>query len=182
MPELDDEFAKDVSEFSTLKEYKDDIKKTIAERYQKDADNKDESKLVETVVNNAEIDVPDVMIEEQIDQYIEDFKYQLSYQGLNIENYFKYTETTMEQLRENHRERALKAVRTRLVFEEIVKAEKIKASAKDVEAKIKEYAERINQPYEAAKEQLRDDDRYYFENQVITDALIALLKKENTLA
>ena len=182
LPELDDEFAKDVSEFSTLKEYKDDIKKTIAERYQKDADNKDESKLVETVVDNTEIDVPDVMIEEQIDQYIEDFKYQLSYQGLNLDNYFKYTETTMEQLRETHRERAKKAVRTRLVFEEIVKAEKIKASAKAVEAKIKEYAERINQPYEAIKDQLREEDKYYFENQVITDALIALLKKENTLA
>lgn len=182
LPELDDEFAKDVSEFSTLKEYKDDIKKTISERYQKDADNKDESKLVETVVDNAEIDVPDVMIEEQIDQYIEDFKYQLSYQGLNLDNYFKYTETTMEQLRETHRERAKKAVRTRLVFEEIVKVEKIKASAKAVEAKIKEYAERINQPYESLKDQLREEDRYYFENQVITDALIALLKKENTLA
>lgn len=182
LPELDDEFAKDVSEFSTLKEYKEDIKKNIAERYQKDADNKDESKLVETVVNNASIDVPDVMIEEQIDQYIEDFKYQLSYQGLSLENYFKYTETTMEQLRETHRERAEKAVRTRLVFEEIVKIEKIKASPKAVEAKIKEYAERINQPYETLKEQLRDEDRYYFENQVITDALIALLKKENTLA
>ena len=182
LPELDDEFAKDVSEFSTLKEYKEDIKKNIAERYQKDADNKDESKLVETIVDNAEIDVPDVMIEEQIDQYIEDFKYQLSYQGLNLDNYFKYTETTMEQLRESHRERAKKAVRTRLVFEEIVKAEKIKASAKAVEAKIKEYAERINQPYETLKDQLREEDRYYFENQVITDALIALLKKENTLA
>ena len=182
LPELDDEFAKDVSEFSTLKEYKEDIKKNIAERYQKDADNKDESKLVETIVDNAEIDVPDVMIEEQIDQYIEDFKYQLSYQGLNLDNYFKYTETTMEQLRETHRERAKKAVRTRLVFEEIVKAEKIKASAKAVEAKIKEYAERINQPYETLKDQLREEDRYYFENQVITDALIALLKKENTLA
>lgn len=182
LPELDDEFAKDVSEFSTLKEYKDDIKKTISERYQKDAENKDESNLVETVVNNATIDVPDVMIEEQIDQYIEDFKYQLSYQGLNIENYFKYTDTTMEQLRQTHRERAEKAVRTRLVFEEIVKAEKIKASAKAVEEKIKEYAERINQPYETLKEQLREEDRYYFENQVITDALITLLKKENTLA
>ena len=99
-----------------------------------------------------------------------------------MDNYFKYTETTMEQLRETHRERAKKAVRTRLVFEEIVKAEKIKASAKAVEAKIKEYAERINQPYEAIKDQLREEDKYYFENQVITDALIALLKKENTLA
>lgn len=182
LPEIDDEFAKDVSEFSTLKEYKDDIKKTIADRYQKDADNKDESKLVETVVDNATIDVPDVMIEEQIDQYIEDFKYQLSYQGLNFDNYFKYTETTMEQLRKTHRERAVKAVRTRLVFEEIVKIEKIKASAKAVDAKIKEYAERINQPYEELKERLSEQDRYYFENQVITDLLIALLKKENTLA
>ena len=126
--------------------------------YQKDADNKDESNLVEAVVNNAAIDVPDVMIEEQIDQYIEDFKYQLSYQGLNIENYFKYTETTMEKLRETYRERAEKAVRTRLVFEEIVGAEKIKASEKAVDKKIKEYAERVNQPYEAVKGQLREED------------------------
>ena len=182
LPALDDEFAKDVSEFSTLKEYKDDIKKNIADRYQKDADNKDESNLVEAVVNNAAIDVPDVMIEEQIDQYIEDFKYQLSYQGLNIENYFKYTETTMEKLRETYRERAEKAVRTRLVFEEIVGAEKIKASEKAVDKKIKEYAERVNQPYEAVKGQLREEDMDYFKNQVITEALIALLKKENTLA
>lgn len=182
LPELDDEFAKDVSEFSTLKEYKDDIKKNIADRYQKDADNKDESNLVEAVVNNATIDVPDVMIEEQIDQYIEDFKYQLSYQGLNIENYFKYTETTMEKLRETYRDRAEKAVRTRLVFEEIVGAEKIKASDKAVDKKIKEYAERVNQPYEALKGQLREEDMDYFKNQVITEALIALLKKENTLA
>lgn len=182
LPALDDEFAKDVSEFATLKEYKEDIKKNIAEKYQKEADNQDESKLVETVVNNAEIIIPDVMIEEQIDQYVEDFKYQLTYQGLNLENYFKYTETTMEQLRATYRERAEKSVRTRLVFEEIVKVEKIKASAKAVDARIKEYAERINRSYEEVISQLSDEDRRYFENQVVTDALIALLKKENTLA
>ena len=174
LPTLDDDFAKDVSEFDTLKAYKDDIKKTIAERYQKDADKENESKLVETVVENTKIDVPDEMIEEQIDQYIEDFKYQLSYQGLNIDNYFKYTGTTMEQLRKDHRERADKAVRTRLVFEEIVKAEKIKASKKAVDAKIKEYAERIGQPYEEFSAQLREGDTYYVE--------IELLKKENTIA
>ncbi len=75
-------------------------------------------------------DVPDAMIEEQIDQYIEDFKYQLSYQGLDIDNYFKYTNTTMKDLRDSHKERAEKAVRTRLVFEEIVKAEKSKRTQK----------------------------------------------------
>ena len=122
------------------------------------------------------------MIEEQIDQYIEDFKYQLSYQGLNIDNYFKYTGTTMEQLRQDHKERADKAVRTRLVFEEIVKAEKIKPAKKAVDAKIKEYAERIGQTYEDFSKQLREGDTYYFENQVITEALIELLKKENTIA
>ncbi len=182
LPALDDDFAKDVSEFDTLKAYKDDIKKTIAERYQKDADSKNESKLIETVVDNTKIDVPAEMIEEQIDQYIEDFKYQLSYQGLNIDNYFKYTGTTMEQLRQDHKERADKAVRTRLVFEEIVKAEKIKPAKKAVDAKIKEYAERIGQTYEDFSKQLREGDTYYFENQVITEALIELLKKENTIA
>lgn len=182
LPELDDEFAKDVSEFSTLKEYKDDIKKTIADRYDKDARNKDEDKLIETVVSNTVFDVPDAMIEEQIDQYIEDFKYQLSYQGLDIDNYFKYTNTTMKDLRDSHKERAEKAVRTRLVFEEIVKAEKIKANAKAVDAKIKEYAERIGKTYEEISAELGQGDKYYFENQVITETLLELLKKENTLA
>ncbi len=182
LPELDDEFAKDVSEFSTLKEYKDDIKKTIADRYAKDARNKDEDKLIETVVSNTVFDVPDAMIEEQIDQYIEDFKYQLSYQGLDIDNYFKYTNTTMKDLRDSHKERAEKAVRTRLVFEEIVKAEKIKANAKAVDAKIKEYAERIGKTYEEISAELGQGDKYYFENQVITETLLELLKKENTLA
>ena len=182
LPELDDEFAKDVSEFDSMKEYKADIKKNLEERNAKDAEREDESKLVETVVANTKIDIPEEMIEEQIDQYIEDFKYQLSYQGLNIESYFKYTDRKMEDLRKEYRERAEKAVHTRLVFEEIVKAEKLKANKKEVDAKIKEYAERIGSNYEEFSKQLQDADRYYFENQVITDRLIALLKKENTIA
>ena len=182
LPELDDEFAKDVSEFDTLKDYKADIKKNITERYTKDAEREDENKLIEKIVENTKIDIPEEMIEEQIDQYIEDFKYQLSYQGLNIENYFKYTDRTMEDLRKDYRERAEKSVHTRLVFEEIIKAEKIKADKKAVEAKIKEYAERIGSTYEAVSAELQPQDRYYFENQAITESLIALLKKENTIA
>ncbi|MCM1289192.1 MAG: trigger factor [Corallococcus sp.] len=182
LPALDDEFAKDASEFSTLKEMKDDIKKTLKEKNEKSAADKDESKLIETVVENTKFDLPDVMVEEQIDDYVEDFKYQLMYQGLNIDNYFKYTNSTMDDLRGNYRERAEKAVRTRLVFEEIVKAEKIKASAKAVDGKIKEYAERIGKEYDEFKSEMKEQERYYFENQVITESLIALLKKENTIA
>ena len=182
LPELDDEFAKDVSEFDTLKEYKADIKKNLTERYTKDAERADESKLVEAVVANTVIDIPVEMIEEQIDQYIDDFRYQLSYQGLNIESYFKYTERTMQDLRNDYRERAEKSVHTRLVFEEIVKAEKLKATKKEIDTKIKEYAEQMGTNYEELSARLQDSDRSYFENQVITDKLIALLKKENTIA
>lgn len=182
LPTIDDEFAKDASEFSTLKEMKEDIKKTLKEKNEKAAADKDDSKLVETVVENTKFDLPDVMIEEQIDEYVEDFKYQLMYQGLNIDNYFKYTNRTLKDLRDTYRERAEKAVRTRLVFEEIVKAEKIKASAKAVDAKIKEYAERIGKDYNEYKSQIKEQERAYFENQVITENLLDLLKKENTIA
>lgn len=182
LPELDDDFAKDVSEFDTLEEYKADIAKHIGERYQADADRANESKLVETVVDNATVDIPVEMIEEQIDSYIEDFKYQLMYQGLNIDAYYKYTGSNEATLRGNYRERAEKAVRTRLVFEAIVKAEKIKATAKQIEAKAKAYAEGIGKSYDDFMKENGEQAKVYFENEVITENLIELLKKENTIA
>ena len=182
LPALDDEFAKDVSEFDTLKAYKADIKKHIEERYNAAAERETESKLIETVVENTKIDIPVDMIEEQIDRYVEDFEHQLGHQGLSLDMYIKYTGSDMHQLRENYRERAEKSVHTSLVFEEIVKAEKIKASAKAVDAKIKEYADLHKIPHEELLEHLQPADRYYFENQVVTDELIKLLKKENTIA
>ena len=151
LPEVDDEFAKDASEFSTMEEFKADIRKTLQAKNDKLAADQDESKLVETIVENAKMEIPDVMIEEQIDDYVQDFRYQLSYQGLSLENYFKYTNSDLQQLRSNYRERAQKAVRTRLVFEEIVKAEKIKATAKKVDAKIKQYAETIGKSFDEVK-------------------------------
>ncbi len=182
LPEADDEFAKDVSEYSTLKEYKASIKKTLKEEREKAAADKDENNLIEAVVNNTAFSVPDSMIEQQIDDYIEDFKYQLMYQGLDIENYYKYTDTTPEKLRENYRVRAEKAVRTRLVFEAIVKAENITASDEAVEEKIKEYAAQSGRDFEEFKAALKPEETYYFKNQVITESLLELLKKENTVA
>lgn len=182
LPEVDDEFAKDASEFSTMEEFKADIRKTLQAKNDKLAADQDESKLVETIVENAKMEIPDVMIEEQIDDYVQDFRYQLSYQGLSLENYFKYTNSDMQQLRSNYRERAQKAVRTRLVFEEIVKAEKIKATAKNVDAKIKQYAETIGKSFDEVKAGLQEQEKYYFENQVITEALMELIKSQNTIA
>ena len=182
LPELDDEFAKDVSEFDTLKDYKADIKKHLQEHNDAAAERETESKLIDTVVENTKIDIPEDMIEEQIDRYVEDFEHQLSHQGITLEMYFKYTNSDAQSLRANYRERAQKSVHSSLVFEEIVKAEKIKASAKAVDAKIKEYAELNQIPHEELVAQLRPEDRGYFENQVVMDELLKLLKKENTIA
>ena len=182
LPELDDEFAKDVSEFSTLKAYKDDIKKNMKAEREKEANIKDENTLMETIVNSAKIDIPKEMIEEQIDDFVEDFKYQLMYQGLSIDNYFKYTNSTMETLRSNYTERAEKAVRTRLVLEAIAKKEDLKADPAVVEAKIKEYAVNAGADVEKFTAQLTPEQRGYFENQAITETLIEFLKKSNTIA
>lgn len=182
LPQLDDEFAKDVSEFDTLADYKADIKAKLVEERTKTAERKDESSLVETVVNNAKFDVPVEMIEEQIDEHVEEFKYQLMYQGLKIEDYLKYTNSTIETLRENYRERATNSVRTRLVFEQIVKEENIKADKEGVDAKIAEYAKQSGQDVAEFEAGLQPDQMAYFENQVITEKLLDLLKKENTIA
>ncbi len=181
VPALDDEFAKDVSEFDTLEQYKDDIKANIATGKLKDAERKDESKLVDAVVANAKFVLPVEMIDSQIDEYVEEFSYQLSYQGLKLEDYLQYTGGDMTALRETHRERATSAVGTRLVFEAIVKAEKIKADKKTVNAKVKEYAVQVGQEAKAFAEGLTEEQMGYFENQVITEKLLALLKAENTV-
>lgn len=182
LPELDDEFAKDSSEFSTLEEMKANLRTELQAKNDKIAQNADESKLVETIVDNTKINLPVEMIDEQIDEYIEDFKYQLMYQGLDINKYYEYTNTTEQQLRDTYRDRAEKAVRTRLVFEEIVKVEKISATEAAIDEKIKEYAEQINKTFDEFKASLHTNELAYFENQAVTEALLAFLKNENTIA
>lgn len=181
VPTLDDDFAKDVSEFDTLAEYKASIEANLLAGKETQATRKDESALVDAVVANAKFELPVEMIEAQIDDYVEEFNYQLSYQGLKLEDYLQYTGSDMTALRETHRDRATSAVGTRLVFEAIVKAEKIKADKKSVTASIKEYAKQVGQDAKEFEAGLNDEQRGYFENQVITTKLLDLLKAENTI-
>jgi trigger factor len=182
LPAIDDEFAKDVSEFDSLDEFKADIKSKLAADKKKAAENKDENTLIDTVVCNATVEIPAEMIDDQVEEYIEDFKYQLSYQGLNIDDYFKYTGTTLEQLKEQHKERAAKTVRTRLVFEAIVKAENITATDEEVDAKARDYAEKMGQEADKFIASLTPDQRGYFVGQAVTESIIEFLKTNNTIA
>ena len=133
LPELDDEFAKDVSEFDTLKAYEADVKKKIKERKEDSAEAALERKIIETVVENASVNVPQCMINDETEEMVNEFAYRLMYQGMNIDDYFKYTGQTPEKLKETYVEPATKAVKTRLVLEQVIKAAGIEVTPEDEE-------------------------------------------------
>lgn len=164
LPELDDEFAKDVSEFDTLDELKADTKSTLLKQAENKAEGENKDKVIGQIVEACEIDVPEVMIENQIDMEIRNFEQSLQYQGLNLDTYLMYTGTTREAMREQLKENAEKAVRTDLVLSEIKKVEKIEASEEELEAELTRMAEMYNQELDKFKKTLREEDKAYFQD------------------
>ena len=150
LPELDDEFASEVSEFETLEDYKADIKEKIREEKKAQAKTERENKIVDTAVENASMDIPEAMIEEQVQQMTEEFAQRLSYQGLNLEQYFQFTGMDAQKFADNMKPQAVKRIETRLVLEAIVKAENIEASEDD----FKEELDKMAAMYQMEAEQL----------------------------
>lgn len=140
LPKIDDDFAKDVSEFDTLADLKADIKAKMEKENEEKAKYESEEAAIEAVCKDVEIDIPSGMIETEIDNMIKDIENKLSYQGLTLDQYLKLTNKTNESLRKEFDEQANKAVKSRLVLEAIIKAEDIKPDDKDIEEKIKEMA------------------------------------------
>jgi trigger factor len=128
LPELDDDFAQDVSDFDTLAEYKEDLKKIIAERKENEAKGKKEDEAISKIVESSKMDIPEAMVDTQVNKMVEDFAQRLQQQGLSISQYFQYTGMTAEKIVEEMRPEALKRIQTRLVLEAVVKAENIEVS------------------------------------------------------
>ena len=141
LPELDDDFAKDVSEYDTLDELKDSIRKGIETNHEKQADQKVENDLIDQVVGGMKAEIPDAMIESRIEELVQDFQYRISQQGLKLEQYLQYMGMTMEQFKEQFREQADKQVKMRLAMEAIVAKESIEATEEEFEAEIKRIAD-----------------------------------------
>lgn len=156
LPELDDEFAQDVSEFDTLEEYKADVKKNLIERRTKNAQHEKEAKAVEKAVENASFDVPEPMIQYQVRQMAEEFAQRMTQQGLSIEQYMQYTGMTPDKLFDDMRPEAEKRVKNGLVLEAIVKAEKIEATEADFEEELKNMASMYQMDVEKIKELVDD--------------------------
>ena len=141
LPELDDDFAKDVSEYDTLEELKDSIRKGIQTNHEKQAEQSVENDLIDQVVGGMKADIPDAMIESRIEELVQDFQYRISQQGLKLEQYLQYMGMTMDQFKEQFREQADKQVKMRLAMEAIVAKESIEATEEEFEAEIKRIAD-----------------------------------------
>ncbi len=152
LPELNDEFAEEVSEFDTLDEYKTDIRSKLLERKQKDAATENENRVVEKVVENASMEIPEKMLETQVQNMINDYARRMQSQGMSLEQYMQYTGITLESLKEQTRPQAEKSIRTRLVLEAVVKAEDINISDEAVEEELKKMADSYKMDIEKVKE------------------------------
>ena len=175
MPVLDDEFAQDVSEFDTLDEYKADIKANLEKAAKEAADKKYENDVIKKAVDNAEVVIPDVMVERQLDNILKRLEMSLRYQGMELKNYLDMMGMEEEALRNEYRDRALQDVKTQLVLEKIAAEEKVDATQEEIEAEIAETAEKYKQSLEDFKKHLKNDDIEYIKDTVITNKTIALM-------
>ena len=140
LPELDDEFAQDVSEFDTLAEYKEDVKKKLTERKEADAHRTKEDEAIEKIIDDAKMDIPEAMIDNQVNSMINDFANNMMQQGLSMEQYMQFTGMTMDKFKEQVRPDAVKRIQSSLVLEQIAKDENIEVTDADVDAEIEKMA------------------------------------------
>ncbi len=158
LPELDDDFAKDVSEFDTLAEYKADVRAKLNERYEKEADGHVEEQIIDALIGKVEADIPDAMIETEAENMLRDYDNNLRMQGMNLNDFVKYTGMTLDTMREQFKPRAERQVKTRLALEKIAELEKIEATKEDIEGEIKRMAEAYGMKEEDIRKYVTDED------------------------
>ena len=175
LPELDDEFAKDVSEFDTLEEYKADIKKNLEEKKADAAKRAKEDAAVDAAVANATMEIPDAMLDTQVNQMIDDFARRMQSQGLTMDQYMQFTGTTLASLQEQMKPQALKRIQTRLVLEKIAEAEAIEIADEKIEEEINKMAEIYKMEADKLKEMLGDAEKEQMKKDMAVQEAVTIL-------
>ena len=182
LPELNDEFASEVSEFDTLDEYKKDVEKKLAEKEEIEANSKNEDAVVAKVVENASMEIPDKMIDAQAENMVQDMARRMQSQGLSLDMYLKYTGMTVEQMKEQARPDAEKRIRTRLVLEAVAKAENIQISDEKVDEEVAKMAEAYKMEVEKLKSYMSESDVKQMKEDLAVQQAVDLLVAEAKLA
>ncbi|WP_027296637.1 trigger factor [Robinsoniella sp. KNHs210] len=175
LPEADDDFAKDVSEFDTLAEYKEDIKKNLAEKKEKEAKTAKENAVVAKIVENATMEIPDPMVDGQVRQMADDFARRIQSQGLSVEQYFQFTGMSAEKLFEQMRPEAEKRIQNSLVLEAVAKAEDIQISDEKVEEELAKMAEMYKMEVEKLKEIMGDYEKEQIKNDLAIQEAVTMV-------
>ena len=175
LPEIDDEFAAEVSEFDTLEEYKADIKAKIKEQKASEGKTKQEDQVVEQAVKNAEYEIPKAMIETQALQMVEDFGQRIQSQGLTMEQYFQFTGMTSDKMLEEMRPQAIKRIETRLVVEAIAKAENIEISDEKLDEELAKMAEAYKMEVDKLKEFMSDNEKKQMKEDMAVQEAVTFL-------
>ena len=177
IPEIDDEFAAEVSEFDTLDEYKADVKAKIKEQKENEGKQKKEDQAVEKAVANAAMEIPEAMIDEQVRQMVNEFAQNMQYQGISFEQYCQITGMTLEKIQEETRPQAVKRIETRLVLEAIAKAENIEVTEERLDEEIKKMAESYNMEADKLKELMGEEEKkQMMEDIAVQDAVTFLVE------
>ena len=179
LPELDDEFASEVSECETMDAYRAEVKKNIKERTERTGKEKKENQAVDQAIENAQMDIPEAMIEFQVRQMADDFARRIQQQGLTVEQYFQFTGMTAEKMMEEMRPQAEKSIKTRLVLEAIVKAENIEVSDERVEEELTKMAEAYQMEVEKLKEFMGENEKKQIKEDLAVQEAITLLVNES---
>lgn len=175
LPEADDDFAKDVSEFDTMDEYKEDIRRNLTEKKEKEAKTAKQNKVVAKIVENAQMDIPDAMVDEQVRQMADDFARRIQSQGLSIDQYFQFTGMTAEKLFEQMRPEAMKRIQNSLVLEAIAKAENIEISDEKMDEEIAKMAEMYKMEADKLKELMGDAEKDQMKNDLAIQEAVTLV-------
>lgn len=175
LPELDDDFAKDVSEFDTLDEYKADIRENLVKKKEDDAKRAKEDNAVDKVIENAEMEIPDPMLENQINQLVDDFGRRMQSQGISMEQYIQITGATPESMREQMRPQALKRIQSRLVLEKIAEIEDIQIPEERFEEEIAKMAEMYKMEADKLKEVMGDYEKEQMKKDIAVQEAVTLI-------
>ncbi len=175
LPEIDDEFIGDISEFETVDEWKADKKAKMLEEKKQYLDNMRENLAIKGACDNASVDIPDCMIERQVDYMVQDIKYRLQGSGLDWNTYLKYLNTTEADMRKNYRTEAEARVKMQLVIDAVAKAENLTAADEEIEEEIKKYAEQGNTDVETFRATLSEGDREYLSDRIVVDKAVKLI-------
>lgn len=178
LPELDDDFAQDVSEFDTLAEYREDVKKNLTEKKEKEARAAKENAAVDKAIENAEMEIPDTMLNTQVRQMMNDFASRMQSQGLTMEQYFQFTGMTAEKMQEEMKPQALKRIQTRLVLEKIAETENIEVSEDEVNEEISKMAEMYKMEADKLKELLGDRELEQMKKDMAVQKAVTLVADE----